>query len=88
MPQHASAKKRMKTNARDRARNRSVKSLVRRASQEVRANLDADDIAEKLRVAQSQLDKASKKGVLPKRTADRRKARLAKAVHKAAAASK
>lgn len=86
MPQHASAKKRMKTNARDRATNRSVKALVRRATQSVRQSLDGADVDEKLRAAQSQLDKASKKGVIPKRTADRKKARLAIAVHKAAQA--
>ncbi|MCA9756216.1 MAG: 30S ribosomal protein S20 [Candidatus Eisenbacteria bacterium] len=85
MPHHASAKKRMKTNARDRAKNKSVKSLIRRANQDLAAVMNgaAEDAEKALRKAHSVLDKAAKKGVIPKPRADRKKARLARAVHKA-----
>ena len=85
MPHHASAKKRMKTNARDRAKNKSVKSLIRRANQDLAAVMNgaAEDAEKALRKAHSVLDKAAKKGVIPKPRADRQKARLARAVHKA-----
>ena len=43
----------------------------------------AEDAEKALRKAHSVLDKAAKKGVIPKPRADRKKARLARAVHKA-----
>jgi small subunit ribosomal protein S20 len=88
MPHHASAKKRMKTNARDRARNKAVKSHIRRANQSLDAVIhgDAAEATKALRTAHSVLDKAAKKGVIPKNRANRKKARLARAVHKAQAA--
>lgn len=85
MPHHASAKKRMKTNARDRARNKAVKSLIRRANQgfDAAVNGEAEQATKALRTAHSVLDKAAKKGVIPKNRANRKKARLARALHKA-----
>jgi ribosomal protein S20 len=59
MPQHASAKKRMKTSARSRARNRSVKSHIRRAVGEVQASLGEETAEEQLRRAQSVIDKSA-----------------------------
>jgi len=82
MPQHASAKKRIKTNERDRARNRSVKSNIRRAVQELQKDLSGDDVDARLRTVHSALDKAAKKGVIPQGTAARRKARMSRAVNR------
>ncbi len=84
MPQHASAKKRMLTNERDRQRNRTVKSHVRGAVRDLRENLGTADTPEQLRNAHSVLDRASKKGVLHPKKVDRMKSRLAKAVARSA----
>jgi small subunit ribosomal protein S20 len=85
MPQHASAKKRVKTSERDRARNRGVKSHIRRAVQELQKDLAGDDVEARLRKVHSVLDKAAKKGVIPKQTAARRKARMSLAVNRGSA---
>ncbi len=84
MPQHASAKKRIVTNERDRKRNRVVKSQVRRAVQELNATMGKPGAGEQVSRTHSVLDKASKKGVLHPRKVDRLKSRLARAAHKAA----
>lgn len=86
MPQHASAKKRMRTNERDRKRNRAVKSQVRGATKAVHQALGEDEAPAQLRSAHSVLDNASRKGVLHPRRVDRMKSRLAKAVRRAASA--
>ncbi len=82
MPQHASAKKRMQTNERDRQRNRAVKSQVRGAIKSLQGALKTDEAAAQLSNTHSVLDKASKKGVLHPRKVDRMKSRLAKAAHR------
>ncbi len=87
MPQHASAKKRIKTSERDRARNRSVKSHIRHAVQELQKDLSGDDVDARLRKAHSVLDKAAKKGVIAKQTAARRKARMSRAVNRSSSSS-
>jgi small subunit ribosomal protein S20 len=84
MPQHASAKKRMQTNERDRLRNRAVKSQVRGAVKELRTSLGSAEAAEQLPRTHSVLDKAAKKGVIHRKKVDRLKSRLAKAVRRAA----
>jgi small subunit ribosomal protein S20 len=88
MPQHKSAEKRIKTSAKERNHNRAVKGQIRRVMQEARSALGTDKQEEELREAASVLDKAAKKGVIPKRRASRRKARLAKAAFKATNAKK
>ena len=82
MPQHASAKKRMQTNERDRLRNKAVKSQVRSAVKNLRTSVGHDDAAQVLSQTHSVLDKAAKKGVLHPRKVDRMKSRLAKAVRR------
>lgn len=88
MPQHKSAEKRMKTSAKERTRNRTVKGQIRRVIQDMGAALGTDKAEEGYREASSVLDKAAKKGIIPKNRANRRKSRLAKAVTRAAAAKK
>jgi small subunit ribosomal protein S20 len=85
MPQHASAKKRMQTNERDRRRNRAVKSQVRRAVKDLGDAMGTTDAPAQLSKTHSVLDKASKKGVLHPRKVDRMKSRLAKAAHRSTA---
>ena len=85
MPQHKSAEKRMRTNARDKAKNRSVRGDIRRATKDLKAAMNTEKADEQLREVHSVLDKAVKKGVIPKNRANRRKSRTARAVRKAAA---
>jgi small subunit ribosomal protein S20 len=78
---HKSALKRVRQNTKRQLRNKSVKTRVKSIIKEVRsaANENAADIAgSKLIKAQSEIDKAAKKGVLHKRTAARKISRLAK----------
>ncbi len=84
MPRHKSAVKRMSTNLRDQKRNLAVKSelktLLKRARQE-------PENTALMKSVSSKLDRAVKKGVLPKAVANRRKSRLAKMVNRTAKAS-
>jgi small subunit ribosomal protein S20 len=66
-----------------------VRSSLRTSAKKVRAAAtegDADTAAERLREASRSLDKAASTGVLHKRTAARRKSRLAKAANAATGA--
>ena len=82
MSNHKSALKRANQNEVRRIRNRAVKTRVKNVIKEVRqaaAGTAADTTAAAtLLTAQSAIDKAVKKGVLHKRTAARKIARLAK----------
>ena len=76
MPQHKSAKKRVKTNLKRQLRNRAGKSALRRALRQYR-ELSADDRPAAYAQIQSELDKAVGKGFIPKNRAARLKSRLA-----------
>lgn len=80
MPQHKSPLKRMGTDKKRAARNNYVKRTIRTLAKEIHQNAENRD--EQLNKLYSQLDKAAKKGVIHKRTASRRKARLAAFVNK------
>ncbi len=82
MPHHKSAEKRMRTNERDRQKNIMVKSAVRSTLRKLREGAAGEKAQENLREAHSVLDNAARKGVLHKRTADRRKSRAAKLVQR------
>lgn len=79
MPVHRSALKRMRTSQKRHARNVAVKSelktLIRKADQLISRKL-VDEAKEAVRLACSRLDKARTKGVIPKKTASRKKSRL------------
>ncbi|KAA0254865.1 30S ribosomal protein S20 [Acidobacteria bacterium ACD] len=81
------AKKRAAQSDKRRARNRSVKSVTRRALKSLRATTAGEPAkaGEKLPATASALDVAVRKGVLHKNTASRLKSRTAKAVAKAQA---
>ncbi|MEZ4653945.1 MAG: 30S ribosomal protein S20 [Candidatus Eisenbacteria bacterium] len=83
MPQHKSAEKRMRTTARDKAKNRAVRGDIRRVTKDLKAVMATEKAEDQLRKVHSVLDKAVKKGVIPKNRANRRKARSARAVHQA-----
>jgi len=80
MPTSLSAKKRVRQNAKRRARNRMVKSIVRTQTRKLVAALDsgnAETASTEFRATARALDKAVSKGVLHRNTAARRKSRLA-----------
>lgn len=90
MANHKSAEKRARQSLRRRERNRGVRSEVSTRIKAVRSALEAGDLdaaREKLRAAERALRKAASKGVIPKTTAGRRVARLARAVHQRSAAA-
>jgi small subunit ribosomal protein S20 len=79
----------MKQNNKRRQRNKASKTRVKSVSKELRmaaVNKDAapDLVSVKFKTAQSQIDKAAKKGTIHKRAASRRISRLAKFCSKAA----
>ena len=78
MPHHKSAAKSIRQDKVRRIRNRKVKSQVRGSVKSVRTAETAEDAQAKLVMASSTIDKAVKKGIVHKRTAARKKSRLAK----------
>lgn len=86
MANHASAEKRNRQRIKRTDRNRSVKSALRTAVKKARKATEgsAENTAALLVDAQSALDIAAKKGVIPTKRASRVKGRLAAAAHRAA----
>jgi small subunit ribosomal protein S20 len=81
--------KRNKQNETRRERNKGVKSALKTSTKKVQtaiADGDADAAVARQREAARALDKAASKGVLHKRTAARKKSRLAKQVNATSAA--
>jgi small subunit ribosomal protein S20 len=79
-------KKRNLQNERARLRNKSVRSALKTATKKVRLAADEGDLdaaTEQAREASRALDKAAASGVLHKRTAARRKSRLARTLSRA-----
>ncbi len=87
MPNIKSSIKRVSVNRKKNLRNRKVKSGVKTAVKKYNTALAQDGGAtqKELSAVSSSLDRAAAKGVLHKNTANRKKARLAKALNKAAA---
>jgi len=75
MPQHKSAKKRVKTSLKRQMRNRAAKSALRRELRKYR-DMSAEDRAVAYPNIQSLLDKAAGKRFIPKNRAARLKSRL------------
>ena len=80
MPNNAAAEKRMRQERKRRLHNRMVKSIVKTEVTKARQAIDAgaEDAEEAVRAAVSELDRAAKKGVIPRNNAARRKSRLMK----------
>ena len=86
MANHKSALKRARQNELSRLRNKAVKTRVKSIVKDVRFSVEGSsngDVKAKLISAQSLIDKASKKGVIHKRTAARKISRLSKLVNSA-----
>lgn len=80
MPQHKSCEKRMRTSARQNARNRAYRTKMRVAIRRVREaeNREAGETA--LREAAKILDRVAGKGIIHKKRAADKKSRLTKLV--------
>ncbi|MCK4304600.1 MAG: 30S ribosomal protein S20 [Candidatus Eisenbacteria sp.] len=76
MPQHKSAWKRMRTSAKQRTRNRAVRSQVRHAIRTYR-EADPSKKPDLLPATISKIDNAVRKGVIKDATANRMKSRFA-----------
>jgi small subunit ribosomal protein S20 len=88
---HPSSEKRNRQRIKRTLRNRAVKSAVRTEVKAVRTAIEAKDpkaAATALAEAAVSLAKAAGKGAIPKKTASRKVARLAKSVHALGAAAK
>ncbi len=88
MANHKSAEKRARQNEKRRIRNKSVKTGIKHVTQSVRLAAEGaskDTAATDLKSAQSMIDKATKKGIVHKRTAARKISRLSKLVNSAGA---
>lgn len=72
----------MKTDKKRQARNNYVKRTLRTLSKQMQTELPTEEKQAMLDKIYSQLDKAAKKGVIHKRTASRRKSRVAAFVNK------
>lgn len=83
MANHKSALKRAGQNERRRLRNRAVQTRVKNVVKDVRQAVaqGAENATEQLNKAKSVIDNAAKKGVLHKKTASRKIARLTKHVN-------
>lgn len=90
MPRIKSAIKRVEIAERNRERNRSWKSAIRTARNQVEEAVsggkEAIDSGEAMKRAYSLIDRAVSKGILHRNTAARRKARLVKLLKKSAGA--
>lgn len=81
MANHKSAIKRARQNELRRLRNKSVKTRIKTIVKDLRspaAETSGEDMSAKISAVQSAIDKASKNGVIHKRTAARKISRLTK----------
>jgi small subunit ribosomal protein S20 len=85
MPRHKSNFKRMRTSKKQNLYNRQVKSSIKTLGKKFSASTEENSDG-LLRELSSELDRAVKKGVIPKRRADRKKSRLAREINRRQAA--
>lgn len=81
MPRHKSNFKRMRTSKKQNERNRQVKSTIKTLNKKFDAANEKETEALHKALA-SELDRAAKKGVIPKQRADRKKSRIALALNR------
>ena len=80
MPHTSSAKKRLRQDAKRRLRNKSVKTHLKTRAKKFDASLTSGDVEETKKQAvllQKSFDKAVSHGIVPSRTADRKKSAAA-----------
>ncbi len=80
MPHHKAQEKSLRSDARKRLRNKSVKTRMRNLIRQLRATKDPAVAQELLPRVVSAIDKAAKKGVIKDGTASRHKSRLSRFV--------
>jgi small subunit ribosomal protein S20 len=80
MPQHESAKKRMRQNKKRQHRNKSQKSRVRTKIKKLRALDDPETARDLLNDVKGDLDRLAAKGIIHKNKAANRKSKLEKYV--------
>lgn len=80
MPNIKSAKKRLKQSRKRREHNKDVKSSIRTVTKRLLETDAQDEAEEMLRQASSMLDRAARRGILPKNAVARRKSRLTRYV--------
>ena len=78
MPHHKQFKKNIKVSEKARVRNHAMKSSVASIVKKVRAAKSKEEAQELFRTATSIIDSTSRKGVIKKETAARKKSRLSK----------
>ena len=88
MPQHKSAKKRVKTSLRKKERNKVYKTKLKNVVKKVREEEVQETAVKSLQEATAVLDKLVSKGIIHKNKAANQKSKLAKAVNKLAAEKK
>lgn len=81
MPQHKSAEKRVRQNARRRLRNKADLSRMKTVAKKVRGAKDKETAQSALKTATRVLDKLAAKGVIHKNQASNQKSRLTKFVN-------
>jgi len=84
MPQHKSAEKRVRQNAKRAIRNKALISKIRTLVKKVRSAKSKADGAAALKTAAKYLDRLAAKGTIKKNTASNQKSRLAKHLNKLA----
>ena len=77
MPNHKSCEKRLRQEKKRSARNHYVKMTINTLQKKIHSDLPIEEKEKVLQEVYSELDKAAKKGIIHKRTASRRKSRLA-----------
>ena len=77
MPNHKSCEKRLRQEEKRSARNHYVKMTINTLAKKMHSEITIDDKEKLLSDVYAQLDKAAKRNIIHKRTASRRKARLA-----------
>ena len=77
MPNHVSCEKRLRQEKKRSARNHYVKATINTLSKKMKSDMPIDEKEKLLTDVYSQLDKAAKNNIIHKRTASRRKARIA-----------
>ena len=82
MPRHKSPAKRARQTVGRSLRNKGVKSRLKTEMKKLGAATSKEEASAKLRVVSSLLDKASRKGILKRRTVSRQKSRLSIRVNK------
>ncbi len=77
MPNHKSCEKQLKQDERRAARNHYVKNTIKTLARKMHSDITLEEKEQLLQDIYGKLDKAAKRNIIHKRTASRRKSRLA-----------